>query len=153
MDKLNKQCRTRKSYFRCNSWNRPRLGLTLLTSSTIANVMLLLKMQLINKLILRRLTYILDASMSATSSTLPRQQNISKRSQCRISQTDGWRSGMYGSFHWPRPAQEVIWLTGKANNHISFCAASCLGVWKCRHINRPVCKTLGRILKILCHEL
>ncbi len=54
---------------------------------------------------------------------------------------------------WPRPAQEAIWLTGKAGNHVLYCVASRFGVWKCRHNNRPVCKTLGHILKILCREL
>ncbi len=29
-----------------------------------------------------------------------------------------------------------------------FCVVSCLGVWKCPHSNRPVCKTLGRVYAV-----
>ncbi len=64
-------------------------------------------------------------------------------------QTDCWRSGIYGCIHWSRPAHEVVWPTCQTTNHSSFCSASCFGAWKCRHNNKPVCETLGCILKIL----
>ncbi len=50
-----------------------------------------------------------------------------------------------GTFEYPRPAQEAIWLTGKATNHILFCVETCLRVRKYPH--RPLCKTLFKDLK------
>ncbi len=68
-------------------------------------------------------------------------------------QNECWRSGIHGSFHWPRPAHGAVWLTCQTSNHSLFRSASHFGVWKCCHNNRQVCKTLRRILKILCREL
>ncbi len=51
------------------------------------------------------------------------------------------------------PAHEAFWLTCQTTNHSSFRSASRFRAWKCHHNNRPVCKPLRRILKILCREL
>ncbi len=60
---------------------------------------------------------------------------------------------MHGSFHWPRPTHDAVWPTCRYNQSQLVCLAARFRAWKCRHYNRPECKTLGRILKILCHKL
>ncbi len=55
--------------------------------------------------------------------------------------------------HWSRPAHEAVWPKYQTTNHNSFRSASRFGAWKCRHNNRPVWETLGRILKILWRKL
>ncbi len=57
------------------------------------------------------------------------------------------------AFHLEIKVPESVWPTCQTTNHSSFRSASRFGAWKCCHNNKPVCETLGCILKILCREL